>query len=160
MVNCTRTNSVRKEKQSIIYIIVELEFEERGQDRISRTSQKQMIKLKLAKELPTGKIGINDFIVKQKDHSRKEQKMTLILKGTQSDDILEATKIKSELVEVYIVKFMNNIKANNTISKNLIPKMIASKYCKQNQLDKLFNWAGHKSPLYHLLAKDYAGEER
>ena len=32
---------------------------------------------------------------------------------------MEATKIKSELVEVCIVKFINNIKANNTISKQL-----------------------------------------
>ena len=86
--------------------------------------------------------------------------MTDILEGTQSHDILEATKIKSELVEVYIVKFINNIKANNTISKDLIPEIIGSGCSKQHHLDKSFNWAGHKSPLYHMIAKDYAGEER
>ena len=86
--------------------------------------------------------------------------MTDILEGTQSENILEATQIKSEPVEVCIVKFINNIKANNTISKYLIPEIIGSACSKQHYLDKSFNWAGHRSPLYHLLAKDYAGEER
>ena len=130
-------------QQSIIYIIVELDVEERGQDRVSSTRQKQTIKLELAEELPTSEIGINDLMVKQEDHSRKQQKMTDILTGTQSDDILEATKIKSELVNVYIVKFMNNIKANNTISKDLIPEIIGSGCTKQHHLYKPFNWAGH-----------------
>ena len=76
-----------------------MEVEEWGQDRVSSTRQKQTIKLKLAEELPTSEIGINDLIVKQEDHSRKQQKMTDILEGTQSDDILETTKIKSDLVE-------------------------------------------------------------
>ena len=65
--------------------------------------------------------------------------MTDILEGTQSDDILEATKIKSELVEVCIIKFMNNNKANNTISKHLIPEIIGSGCSKQHHLDKSFN---------------------
>ena len=59
-------------QQSIIYIIIELEVKEQGQDRVSNTRQKQTIKLELAKELPTSKIGINDLIVKHKNHSRKQ----------------------------------------------------------------------------------------
>ena len=86
--------------------------------------------------------------------------MTNILEETQSDDILEATKVKSKLVEVCNVDFINNIKANNTMSKHLIPEMIGSACSKQHHLDKSFKWAGHQSPLYHLLAKDYAGEKR
>ena len=58
--------------------------------------------------------------------------MTDIPEGTQSDDILEATKIKPQLVEVCIIKFINSIKANNTISKHLIPEIVISGYHKQN----------------------------
>ena len=61
-------------QQSIIYIIVELEVEERGKYRVSSTRQKQAIKLELAEELPTSEIGINDLIVKQENHSRTRSK--------------------------------------------------------------------------------------
>ena len=76
------------------------------------------------------------------------------------DNTTESIKVKSEQVEVYIVDFTNSIKANNNISKHLIPEIIGSGSSKLHLLNDWGIWAGRKCLLHHLLAKDFEGEER
>ena len=55
--------------------------------------------------------------------------------GRHSGHTTESIKIKSEQIEVYNVDFINGIKANNNMSKHLIPEIIGSGSSKLRLLD-------------------------
>ena len=54
---------------------------------------------------------------------------------SQIDNTTESMKIKSEQVEVYNIDFMNSIKANNNMSKHLVPEIIGRGSSKLRLLD-------------------------
>ena len=55
--------------------------------------------------------------------------------GSHSGHTTESMKIKSEQVKVYNVDVINSIKANNNMSKHLIPEIIGSGSSKLRLLD-------------------------
>ena len=143
-----------------MYIIVELDVEEQEQDRISNLSQKPTMKLESANKHTTSEIATADIPVKQEVDCEIPQRKTDIVDGSHSGHTTESMKIKSEQVEVYNVDFINSNKANNNVSKHLIPETIGSGSSKLRLLDDWWIWAGRKNRLHHRFAKDFEGEER
>ena len=64
-------------------------------------------------------------------HQRKPD----IVDGSHSGNTTESMKVQSEQVEIYNVDFINSIKANNYMSKHLIPEIIGSGSSKLRLLD-------------------------
>ena len=82
-------------------------------------------------ELPTNETGVKQEV----DYAIQLEK-THIPAGSHSNNIAESMTIKSEQVEVYIVDFINAVKANIHASKPLIPEIIGSGSSIQRLQDK------------------------
>ena len=122
--------------QSVIYIIVELEVEDQEQDRIPSLSQKPAMKLESPNKHTTCEIATDETQVKQEVDYEIQLETMDILDGSYSNNIAESMTIKSEQVEVYIVDFINAVKANIHASKPLIPEKIGSGSSIQRLQDK------------------------
>ena len=122
--------------QSIIYIIVELEVEDPEQDRILSLSRKPSMKLESPNKHTTCEIATDETRVKQEVDYEIQLEKTNILDGSDSNNNTESMTIKAEQVEVYIVDFINAVKANIHASKLLIPEIIGSGSSIQRLQDK------------------------
>ena len=101
--------------------------EQCGQDNLFSERQKQKIKVENPDTHTSEAIPDNDVIVAPDVYRKMLKKMTDILDETRSDSIPDAIKIKSDGVEVCILKFINTFKANNNINKYFnLSEMIVS----------------------------------
>ena len=75
----------------------------------------------------------NDVIIMREVYLELSHKMTYVLDRTRSDSNPDAIKIKSEGVEVCILKFINAFKTNNNIMKRVnMSEIIRSRCFKQH----------------------------